>query len=220
MIEPGLYRVLLDERWALEDLYEFPHAYSQTYSFAYCFDSELEPRNAARIDDALVNYPWRGGFSYVNIYFVLRNQIPIQHRPQIASIKYASPGWLDLLLNPDVAVQVAKSVGIYLGTLGSAAFTYKQIQKHLMEVSRKRAENRAAIVEIERREQRTYLAMCDDIAKHLGFSNTADLHRRTNNPEVSLKLLLAHYRRIEILSEFVQSGKAQLPLPPAERNDG
>jgi hypothetical protein len=53
--------------------------------------------------------------------------------------------------------------------------------------------------------------MSDDIAKHLGFKNVAELHKFTGNPEVSLKLLLAHQRRLEVIVEFVKNGKAALP---------
>ena len=94
MREQGIYKVLMDSRWALEDLYEFPHTYSQSYSFIYCLDSKLDPRDAKRIDYAFEGYPWRGGYSYVNIYTVLANQVPREHKPQVSKIQYASPGFI------------------------------------------------------------------------------------------------------------------------------
>ncbi|HEY6872187.1 MAG TPA: hypothetical protein VI298_05600 [Geobacteraceae bacterium] len=92
----------MDERWALADLYDFPHAYSQAYALIYCFDSRLNPKDEKRINTALEQYPWQGGYSYVNIYTVLNNQIPEEHRPQIASIQYASPGFIDVIINPGI----------------------------------------------------------------------------------------------------------------------
>jgi len=68
-----IYRVWLNKDWELEDLYEFPHAFSQCYAFVYCLDSELEPRDRDRINYAIREYPWRGGYSYVNIYSVFKN---------------------------------------------------------------------------------------------------------------------------------------------------
>ncbi len=211
MQENGIYRVLLDERWDLEDLYEFPHYYSQTYSLIYCFDSELDPRSNERIDFALNNYPWKGGYSYVNIYTVLRNQIPKEHRPQISSIQYASPGWLDLLLNPDVALQVAKSVGILLGTAYAAAKTCKKIHKIMASINKERKKNDIKIASLTQTEAATMMKLSDDLAKHLGFGSVEKLHERTKNPEISLKILMAHYRRLDALSDFVKSGKAKLP---------
>ncbi len=96
----GAYRVLLDGRWSLEDLYTFPHAFSQCYSFIYCLDSDLSPRDRDRINDALAGYPWRGGYSYVNVYTVFHHQVPPRHRPVVKALSYASPGWLDIVKSP------------------------------------------------------------------------------------------------------------------------
>ena len=207
----GVYRVVLDGEWQLEDLYTFPHAFSQCYAFIYCLDSELNPRDSDRINEALAGYPWRGGYSYVNIYTVLRHQVPRRHRPSITSISYGSPGWLDILLNPDVAFQVATSVGILSGSAVAATKAYAACMKYISQVSvdRKRAE--LETMRLTREQHRTFMYMCEDLAKSIGFESVKELHERTGNPEVSLKLLAAHYRRTDQLVDFVKAGKARLP---------
>jgi hypothetical protein len=201
----------MNERWELDDLYGFPHAYSQAHSFIYCFDSALDTRNAERINRALEEYPWRGGYSYVNIYIVLQHQIPVPHRPTIASIQYASPGWIDVLLNPDVALQVAKSVGILLGAGVAAVEAFKRVDKARLDIARRRREQNREYAEISASEAKALGEMSEEIAKHLGFSSLKELQERTNNPEVTLKLLLAHHRRLRILGDYVESGKVSLP---------
>lgn len=210
MKEAEIYRVLMDERWELEDLYGFPHAYSQSHSFIYCFDSDLEPRNAERIDIALQDYPWQGGYSYVNLYIVLHHQIPFPHRPKIAAIQYASPGWIDLLLNPDVALQVAQSVGILLGAGVAAVEAWKRIDKARLEIARQRKQNRVESAVLSAAEAKALNAMSEEIAKNIGFGSLKELNERTKNPEVTLKLLLAHYRKLRILGDYVESGKVTL----------
>ncbi len=207
----GSYRVLLDGEWQLEDLYTFPHAFSQCYAFIYCLDSELDPSDRDRINEAFSGYPWRGGYSYVNIYTVLRHQVPLRHRPCIKSISYGSPGWLDILLNPDVALQVAKSVGILSGSAIAAAKAYAYCMKYIRQVSvdRKRAELEE--MQLTREQRQMCMSMCEDIAKFIGFDSVKALHERTGDPEVSLKLLAAHYRRTDRLVDFVRAGKASLP---------
>ena len=207
----GVYRVLLDGEWQLEDLYTFPRAFSQCYAFIYCLDSELNPRDRDRINEAFEGYPWRGGYSYVNIYTVLRHQVPRRHRPSITSISYGSPGWLDILLNPNVAFQVAKSVGILFGSAVAAAKAYAACMKYIRQVSvdRKRAE--LETMRLTREQHRTFMSMCEDLATFIGFESVKALHERTGNPEVSLKLLAAHYRRTDQLVDFVKAGKARLP---------
>src|SRR5205807_4246480 len=92
--EPDNYRVILGGKWDLYDLHEFPYALSQCYAFIYCLDSKAEISTRKRIDSAFRSYPWHGGYSYVNIYTVLQNQVPLLDRPKVKSISYASPGWL------------------------------------------------------------------------------------------------------------------------------
>ena len=55
------------------------------------------------------------------------------------------------------------------------------------------------------------MSMCEDLATFIGFESVKALHERTGNPEVSLKLLAAHYRRTDQLVDFVKAGKARLP---------
>jgi len=209
--EADVYRVLMDERWELEDLYKFPHTFSQVHSFVYCFDSDLDPRNTERINAALKDYPWRGGFSYVNIYTVLQYQIPVPHRPQIASIQYASPGWIDILLNPDVAIQVAKSLGILLGAGVAAVEAYKRIDRARLDIARRRKEQDRFFAESLAAEAGALNKMSAEVAKHLGFESLTSLQNRTKNPEVTLNILMAHYRRMRTLGDFVESGKVNLP---------
>ena len=210
------YRVLLNGDWDLDDLYEFPHAFNQCYAFTYCLDSKLDNYDQQRINGAFAVYPWRGGYSYVNIYIVLQNQVPWRYRPTIKSIQKASPGWLDLFLNADVAIQIAKSVTALSGAGVVAVKSYATIRKTLSQISVERERAKLQTFQISAQQQKTLMGMCEDLAKHLGFKNVKELHQRTGDPEVSLKLLSAHNRRTKVLLEYVEEGKAALP----ERTDG
>jgi hypothetical protein len=55
--------------------------------------------------------------------------MPQHSLPQIQSIQYASPGWLELALNPDVADQFAKVLGIYLVAPVAVTATYNRLHK-------------------------------------------------------------------------------------------
>lgn len=205
------YRLLLEGNWQLEDLYELPHAFDQCYAFVYCLDSELDIRDRERIDGAFAAYPWKGGYSYVNIYTVLKNQVPWQHRPRVKAIQKASPGWLDLFLNADVAIQVAKSVSALSGAGVAATKAYALIKKTLSQIKVDREKGKLQELQLTAAQQQTLMGMCQTMAKFLGFKNLKDMHARTGSPEVSLKLLLAHYRRTSVLLEYVKSGKVELP---------
>lgn len=216
MEDAGTYRIVMEGDWQLVDLYTLPHAFLHNYSFIYCFDSDLDPRDDERIDDALRGYPWRGGYSYVNIYTVLRHQVPHHQRPRISTIRYESPGWIDLILNVDVALQVAKSLSIYLGSVSAAAVTYKKLNKIFYDINKQRRESRNRDIQLSTQEVRKLRKLSDELAKSLGFTGLEDLNRRTGDREVAARLLTAHYRRMKNMAELVREGKAQFPEAPDE----
>jgi hypothetical protein len=206
------YRMPLDGNWKLSDLYEFPHAFSQCYTFEYCLDSELSTRDSARIDEAFQSYPWRGGYSYVNLYSRLESQIPGVDRPRIASIHKASPGWLELFLNQGVAFQVAQAIVALSASLAAAAKAYASISKTLYRIKVEREKAKLEALHLSAAQKITLMKMAEEFAEFLGFENLQKLHERTGSPEVSVKLLLAHYRRLSVVEKFVRDGKVTLPV--------
>lgn len=210
----GSYKIDLPEsgKWTLHDLYKFPHSLEQCYSFIYCLDTELPARDRERIDYAFSAYPWRGGYSYVNIYQVLASQIPPRSRPKIISMHKASPGWIELLANLDAIEAIAKAIAVIAGSIATTTFAYSKTTKYLANLNNIRKEADVKDLQLTRLQITELNLLCKELADSLGFKSIDELHRRTQNPEVSLKLLAAHYRRMQILLEYVQKGKVLLPI--------
>ena len=159
------YRILIEGRWDLKDLYLFPNALHQAYAFAYCLDSVLGPDDADRVESALHTYPWGGGYSYVNIYNVLQAQVPRRDRPTVASIRYASPGWIDLLLNPDVAFKVAASVGALLTVPVATAKAYNQVHKVLTDINLRRRKHGLEKTQVTEEHMRAILELSKTLSE-------------------------------------------------------
>ena len=208
------YRIVLPESgdWTLHDLYVFPHAYEQCYTFIYCLDTELPARDKEAIDYAFMKYPWKGGYSYVNFYSVLARQVPVRARPRVTSLHKASPGWIDLALNLDAALEVAKAIAVMSGSAAAAAAGYKKAWTLLLSVKTEREKAKAQQLQLRQSQVKAIRGTCDELAKSLGFKSLAQLNTRTNDPEVSLKLLSAHYRRMKTLLDFESKDKAFLPF--------
>lgn len=208
------YRIVLPDsgEWTLHDLYVFPHAYEQCYAFIYCLGTELPARDKEAIDHAFLKYPWKGGYSYVNIYSVLQRQVPPRERARIQSFHKASPGWIDLLLNVEAAKEVAKAVAALSGAGVAAAAAYKKAYVLLLSLKAEREKSRLQQLQLRQQQIKAIRGSCDELAKSLGFKNLPDLHRRTNDPEVSLKLLAAHYRRMKVLVDYEEKEKVVLPF--------
>ena len=205
------YRILLDGQWSLEDLMNFSRVYSQNYSFLYCLDTKAVDIASSRIESVLQNLELRGGLSYVNVYDIFRSHVAKEHRPQIHSIHYASPGWLDLVLNPEVASQFAKILGIYIGSTVAAAEAYKRLYKIYSDLSATRKKLQSTTLKLNAQNTVVAQNLNNELAKGLGFESLADLDAHTKDIEESSKLLMAHYRRMEKMAKFVKSGKASFP---------
>ena len=205
------YRILLDEKWTLEELTEFTRVFFQNYSFLYCLDRESVDVASFRVKSVLEKYELRHGLSYVNIYAIFRGFVPMDDRPKIKSIQYNSPGWIDLLMNPEVATQFAKSIGIYLGTPLAVAGTYKKLYKIYRELANERKEKKNDSLKLERERVKEVQKLNNQLAQGLGFKSLKALDKHTKDIEESSKLIMAHYRRMEKTAKFVQSGKVEFP---------
>lgn len=206
----------MDGRWHLKDLYEFPHTFEQVYAFTYCFDSDLSPRDAERINYALENYPWGGGYSIVNIYTVLQNQVEHEYRPRITEIRYASPGWIDLLLNLNPAVQVAASVAAIAGSITTVTKCYSALQRTIYNINSEAAKAKLEQIRLTRAQIQELQGLTQDLANYVGFQRLDELNQRTGSPLVTAKLLSAHFRRLKTLAEYAVKGKAFLPQKPRD----
>ncbi|QNN69346.1 hypothetical protein [Thermomonas carbonis] len=211
-MESGIYRVEMDGRWNLKDLYEFPHAYLQVYAFIYAFDTDLPTRDEERINHALESYPWAGGYSIVNMYSVLQSQVSPRFKPVVKEIRYASPGWIDLLLNVHPAVQIAGAVTAIATSTAGAVKAYAAIQDCLYKISARARKARIEKIQLTRQEVKELEGLNKDLADSMNFNRLSELQDRTGSVHVTSKLLSAQYRRLKKLAEFVTSGKARLPV--------
>lgn len=233
--DSGSYKVLLDQRWTLNDLHVFPHNLNEAYAFYVCFDPEFAPVDTQKIDQALHGYPWKGGWSVVHIYDLLQSAVPPQYQPEIRSLRYESPGWLELAAHLESIEHVARSVYQVLGavppviTLAAGApvalkiieksvksaeriaNSYASIQKILRDNRQGDMEHRVAIRRLEAEEVSVLRRLSEELSQLLGFKGYKNLVRRTGNDEVAAKLLCAQYRRLRKIADYVQSGQASLP---------
>ena len=128
------------------------------------------------------------------------------------SVRYASPGWLDVQLLLEAAIEVGKAVGVVATAMLIVAKAYNEIYRGLQErkllgiaTDRRRLRlSRDEIAFVEKSSQK--------LSKLMGFKNFEQLNKLTNNNLASLKILMSYYRRIRILVGFVEKGKANFPM--------
>ena len=214
MKEELSYKILLDKDWSLEEFTVFTRLYFQNYSFIYCLETIGNSdilQQEFKLKNVLKNYKLRSGLSYVNIYSILKDQINKNEKPDVKSIKYASPGWIELYLNYEVALEIAKAMTIFLTSTATVTLAYKKLYKIFIDLHHLRKEKRNTSLSLDIEQVKLVNQLNNELAKGLGYSNLNKLNENTKDIEETSKLLMAHYRRMNKMADYVRKGKADFP---------
>lgn len=206
MDERGSFLIHMDGRWSLEDLYIFPRTFEQVYFALGAFGPEADER----LERAFSAFPWQGGYSAVNFYNQLRYVTPAQRRPAVAAIHYASPGWMELTLLVPLAISLSFTVRRVAGAIAHCNDVYNKIYRNAQERKLLRMEVESKRIALAGEELAFVLDSSERLARVLDLSDVAILHERTQDPLISLKVLMSLYRRVRVLAEFHNRGKVRL----------
>jgi len=189
--------------WTLQDLVAFPSAYGQLYAFLYAIE-----RGA--VEPGTFDYPWRGGYSTVNFFAFAGARVPRSHRPRLSSIRYASPGWIELSLVVAVAISLRAIVKQFVTSARELNQLYHDIYRGMHERRLMRLDARKRALQLERAE----IAWLDDVTERMtrliGAEHIQGLLSHMDNPIARLKLLLSVFRRVRTLAKYELDGKAKL----------
>jgi hypothetical protein len=138
---------------------------------------------------------------------MLKYTTPRRSRPQVVSLYYASPGWLELSIIVGVAIAVERIAKAIASTLKEANSTYHEIHKGLSERKLLRIEAEKKELELMHANH-SYIEKCLlDMANLLHLSEVGQMHEKTGSPLKTLKIMLSLYRRVRTLAEYRARGK-------------
>ncbi|ALM52964.1 hypothetical protein [Halomonas huangheensis] len=205
-------KLYIDGRWQLTDLNVLTRVYIQLYGLLYSLDVADDYLDG-EIQYIYGKYPWCGGFSAVNFYQNLFVKMPRDYKPQIRSIQYASPGFIELSQLVDVAKDVAQIVGYVSAALLAGNKTYSTIQKGISERKLSKINLRSEELSLLEKERAFIHNSVNDIARVMGIKaeTLSKIYFRTENNELAvLKILSSVYRRARDLAKLENSGKLDL----------
>jgi len=207
----GTQKLALDGDWTLFEFSQFARTYSQVYSVLYALDPRLssdpEDEEFERIHHLFNAFPWRGGYSAVNFYESLRYRVPKQDRPVIKSIRYESPGWIELSL----IVGVALSIKLIIKSFSSGAIelnsTYHAIYKGMQDRKLTNLDIKRKEIELTRDQRRFARESAEELAERMLFERLPQLQELSDNEVASLKILLSLFRRSRDLQKIERQGR-------------
>ncbi|GEM_PF-492692 len=222
------YKLKIAGEWSLGDLSKVPSVYSKAYYFLYFLQQVKQlpqplPQLLGQVSlpKAFGSYPWRGGFSAMRFYNDLSDFVAPEHQLKIASLQYASPGWIEINLLESVAFSIRNAVTAFMASSKELGLLYQEFYKELgirgllrdPNKPKNNAREKPKIVietrfsglsEVEfAKESSTLLVRFLRLEKIHELENVAGSHL------ITLKILLSFYRKIEILARYQSEGKVQ-----------
>lgn len=222
------YMLGLDNQLFINDLSVIPKVFEQLYSFHY----GLAHLGRLSIRNTMLRLMgnWTGGISAVNIFSGLKSVIPVLHRPEISSLQYNSPGHIELNLLPDLAQSVqdasvrVENELIYDRLEKMYKNTYTYFREHGL--SGFDEDGGIEIRNIDNDTTENLRKRVRIFFRCLGWSSyQAQFDLIGTHPLQQLRAVMAYYRRLKILREYIISEKLfvgqsrvlqqpQIALPP------
>jgi hypothetical protein len=199
----------IDGQWEISDLRKFSDLVQDCYSLGFALLGATGQAATKKINSLFHKHPWRGGFSSVNFFKELYRNIPNEDRAAIRKIDYASPGEIKFYMNGDVADSIRELVNGINEEDSLAREAYKKAYRYLQDIgwlSKSDTDialsNQDIIDLIELLEKTCVAFGLDDSASHI-------LELASQDPLSAIKIVLAYYRRLQGLADYVATGKAQ-----------
>ena len=198
--EAGTYSLELGGDWALDDLSVF-RQYLNVYSVIYALQVGVHlDESQSRIVRAFEVFPWKGGWSAVDFYERLRYATPHRHRPRIVSIRYASPGFIELLLLVPISKGISMIIDNACSSIERISRTYTMLYKEAAYRKLLRTDARTAAV-VGRGNQDFCEYAASEMVKHIGLEHERELRHLAANPVARMKITFSVWRRIRELAK-------------------
>lgn len=201
---PDRYVIQMGSEWSLRDLSDLPNNYSKVYALLYTLQ-EIAPKADQRVRRAYESYPWKGGYSTVNFFRSLESHLPVEALPQIRSMQYASPGYIELELDDRAAVAVKNVITAFEASYSELERLFKSVEGGLKErklIGKKRKS-------ILTTDDESYLKEAAQAMMGLLRIGEVDkLEALTKNPLAMVNILRSFYRVVKILAVYEGEGKA------------
>jgi len=202
------YSVLVEGGWSVKELGDFPRTFAGVYSLLYGL-------NVLHIRE-FESYPWRGGFSSMHFFDSAARRIPAEHRPRVAAMQYASPGFMRFELHGRTADQVTRCVSDYTGKNEELAANYADLKKYIRDHGLNEIDSSSDQEWEKHNEPLTQKAQAlidgFDVINGTAFVSACE------RPFEAAKLATAFYRRVRKLTTFEKDGRVRFPRAPADPN--
>lgn len=194
------YRASIGGEWTVDDFSDLFAPYSQVYAFLRLLRAPpVEPAERSRLAGAYRSHPWQGGYSRVNFFSELKSLVPA---PEVVSLQYASPGWIELGAFLPTAYDIRSSIHNYAQSRDKIESLMKDTNRMLRERDLTKRNLQSPDFWLSAEDIELLHEAIGEFSHLLGFEHLDRLSEWSQNPLVALKVLMAFCVRIERLAEY------------------
>jgi hypothetical protein len=197
--DKNIASLVFENNWKFDDLKEVYRKITQIYDFMFVAKKQLGTSGGM---------PWQDGFSAMHFYNKLKNIIPQQSNSSLDAIHYASPGYMKMRMDSDIANTTYEAIEKYKQEKSIIDQTYTELSNRIKELDLNSFTTSKAISEFSLDNDcqksykllRTKLYCIDD--KWLNKFADSDFER--------CKILMAHTRRLKNFYSFIEDGRIRV----------
>jgi len=197
----------------LEDLELIPKLYQQLYSFHYGIEHLHRPAVRHTVRKSM--HTWSGGIGAVNLFSGLKSVTPSIHRARLIELRYNSPGAIRLNLLSSLAQKIRSSMNHLIPSeeYEAAETLYNEVYSYFRKYNitgfdDERSEVQLELSAVQKNDLRDF---SEKMLAILGWQHHRDAFADLDVTEISrLRMLLAYYRRLRRLRDFVVARKLSL----------
>jgi hypothetical protein len=203
-----------DGIWDLPDFTEFYSRITDIYLFILSLRKYVLPGTSIEtkmtIKEAFAGPPLRGGSSYVNLYSGLVHAQSSDDRIHVQKIQYASPGEVNVKGINEIFLEMSRYLEIFSENYQLLKQEYVRMHKflsksNLLRVSSEDFDNENPMAKI-------VFLEADRFACSLGLEERELIYELSGSNSLKfIKILLAHFRRMESYFMFFAEGRIKWP---------
>ncbi len=215
-IMPHGFDVPISGDWFERDFEQFFKRYRRLYAFFYATRPRFVKTLAHKLSIAL-RAPWTGGYSRLNLYNRLSEDIPGIHTLRIQKLQYASPGDVRFEALPEIGESIGISTLRYLEYEISVNNEFKNVHQILTRANLNKLDTSGfsdAILHLSKDSIAEIVVACERIAAMLNVHQEME-HVRAHSPNTAVyaKAVLSFVRQVEMLSALQRQGMLDFSEP-------
>lgn len=206
--DENITSLVFEDQWDFEELKNVYRKLTQIYDFT--FVSNKQPQRLG------VSMPWQGGFSAVHFYNKIKELIPMTSNGRLNAIHYASPGYMKMNMDSDIANIAIKSISDYGLNKRDIDSLYLELGNRIKELElNQMAENNAVSTFAADLNCMSYFTRL--VSSLSGFDMTW-LNQFVDTDFERCKIVMAHVRRVRYFQNYLAEKNVRVVSSLIQKN--